>query len=974
MSKTLIGIILIFYIGSSFGQNVNYNDSMMFYYNQNKFEKAIYFGKMNLDKVKQKWGNKDSLYGKALDQLGDFYEAARELVSAKQLYEEALEIYRNVFGERNTNYLTLLRKTGVLLSTMTDYPEAQRRLLLCLNIQKEMHGEKEQVYAKTLNDLAVIYRNTGKYTEAERLCIEGINILKVIGNTEEPDYLNALNNLGTIYYYTGRYAQTERIFLDIAEIKKKSLGTEHLEYADALNQVGAVYFILGNYKDAADLFSKALLIYEKKLGKGNPRNVGALGNLGNCYIKLGETKKAETCLKEQITLYEKSTGKNYIEYPRALNSLAVNYFNTDKDTLCEKLIREALEIRRATLGEDHFETIQSLNNLAVYFTLKRKFSIADSIYSIINIVQKTKFGVDHPDYLLFASNQCEVYQHLHKYELASKLSLQLLPKENELLLNRLNFMTEKELLPYLKIKEPVFSIPYSSLMYYQLPDLIKSVYNSILLTKGAAAQNTSLLASKISQSNDSLVAKNWEAYKRNRLLLSKTLALPILQRKINTDSLANLINRQEKDLLKISVDFKELKQRNNISWGDVKKNLTTDAVALEFIRFSYVDSLIKTRYYYAALILTNNDSVPVYVPLFDESELSDVMKKFSYKALTTYGKKQTQEVSRKQHYLKKTIYDLLWQPLEKYFKNKSTIYFSPDGLLHQISFSTIPINDSKLLMDKYRLVQLTSTREIALKDSVQPLPSSAILLGGINYAAQNIDTLTKPNLDAYNFVYQQNHRGIADSFRYLPNTLTEVESIALQFKSKGCNTYFFSGQNASESNFRSICEKIKPTVIHFATHGFTLPDTTALNGINNTYTSSKNPLLRTGLVMAGGNNGWKARNKDDEDDGILTGMEIAAMQLPNTQLAVLSACETANGEIKGSEGVFGLQRAFKLAGVKYVMASLWQVPDLQTKEFMDIFYSNWMQKLTIQEAFNRTQQKMHKKYPPYYWAGFTLIH
>jgi CHAT domain-containing protein len=98
------------------------------------------------------------------------------------------------------------------------------------------------------------------------------------------------------------------------------------------------------------------------------------------------------------------------------------------------------------------------------------------------------------------------------------------------------------------------------------------------------------------------------------------------------------------------------------------------------------------------------------------------------------------------------------------------------------------------------------------------------------------------------------------------------------------------------------------------------------------------------------------------------------MDLRGCMLATLSACETGLGEIKGSEGVFGLQRAFKMAGVQNLIVILWQVPDKTTTEFMETFYKKWLiNKLELREAFRQTQQEMSRKYKPYQWAAFVLV-
>ncbi|RLD63697.1 MAG: CHAT domain-containing protein [Bacteroidetes bacterium] len=141
----------------------------------------------------------------------------------------------------------------------------------------------------------------------------------------------------------------------------------------------------------------------------------------------------------------------------------------------------------------------------------------------------------------------------------------------------------------------------------------------------------------------------------------------------------------------------------------------------------------------------------------------------------------------------------------------------------------------------------------------------------------------------------------------------------------------------------------------------------------NSFVENSNPLMRSGLVFAGANDVWSRQESDSTDDGVLTAQEVAHIDMRKTKLVVMSACETGLGDIKGSEGVYGLQRAFKMAGVDYMIMSLWQVPDKETEEFMTKFYKKLMKSNDIKQAFNETQKEMRTKYDPYFWAAFVLI-
>ena len=182
-------------------------------------------------------------------------------------------------------------------------------------------------------------------------------------------------------------------------------------------------------------------------------------------------------------------------------------------------------------------------------------------------------------------------------------------------------------------------------------------------------------------------------------------------------------------------------------------------------------------------------------------------------------------------------------------------------------------------------------------------------------------------------------------------------------------------------------------ILHIATHGFFYPDPKEVQqqeekvetseitfrggsrgfGVNS-FVENDNPLMRSGLVFAGANDVWSQQAKNDSiDDGVLTAQEVSNIDMRKTELVVMSACETGLGDIKGSEGVYGLQRAFKMAGVNYMIMSLWQVPDKETEEFMTSFYKKLIKQKDIKQAFAETQKEMRTKYDPYFWAAFVLI-
>jgi CHAT domain-containing protein len=215
-------------------------------------------------------------------------------------------------------------------------------------------------------------------------------------------------------------------------------------------------------------------------------------------------------------------------------------------------------------------------------------------------------------------------------------------------------------------------------------------------------------------------------------------------------------------------------------------------------------------------------------------------------------------------------------------------------------------------------------------------------------------------------------------FNYLQGTKTEVETVAANAKNTNWKVQTYTNTNASEDNFKNLSGENAPKILHIATHGFYFPPTKTKP--TNFITEDKNtpkdfPLLRSGLVLSGVNNYWgKDTLLENKEDGIVTAQEISTLNLLNTDLVVLSACQTALGDINGSEGVYGLQRAFKMAGVKKLLMSLWEVPDAETAELMQLFYSNVFKGETYYTAFRKAQLALKAKYKdPTKWAGFVLV-
>jgi CHAT domain-containing protein len=318
--------------------------------------------------------------------------------------------------------------------------------------------------------------------------------------------------------------------------------------------------------------------------------------------------------------------------------------------------------------------------------------------------------------------------------------------------------------------------------------------------------------------------------------------------------------------------------------------------------------------------------------------------------------------------------ELIWKPIAEHIGEASKVYYAPSGLLHRLNLNAIQIDDFTTVADEVELVQLGSTGDLLEENLTLERPIQVALFGGLEYtemASKEKETETTTAMNEEEA--ELNTFASRGSWGSLPYTMREVETIGSILEETQINYTLLSGDAGTEESFLKLVKENKNLdVLHFATHGYFFErDTTSLN----LFMRSPNPLFRSGLILSNANQAWvEGHFEEEQEDGVLTAYEIAQLDLRGTELVVLSACETGLGDISNSEGVYGLQRAFKLAGVDYIIMTLWRVPDKQSKIMMEKFYTNWLEEgQEIPLAFRNAQTEMRELFDTYEWGGFVLV-
>ena len=489
--------------------------------------------------------------------------------------------------------------------------------------------------------------------------------------------------------------------------------------------------------------------------------------------------------------------------------------------------------------------------------------------------------------------------------------------------------------------------------------------NNILATKSVALESNQFIRAFLAKKDAFILRRKYNEL-MNRKDELNGMKMSGTESFLYSSQISDSLRVAEMSFLKSISDNEgfEKYKITTLTWLDVKRVLNKGQVAIEFINVP-IDLATPDRRRYYALVITHESNYPSLVQLFDESDLVILLKN-----------EGTVEEQINKTYTGSSferLYNLIWKPLNKYTDGSDKVFVSLSGILHKISFPVLTINE------KYDVKILSSLRKLALKTNLAEVSvpnRNATLYGDIDYGLNGTLFPKKTRtIENDEFLSSIIRRSGYDS---LPGTRNEIEDIAVILRKSKFQTNKIMKSAATEKSFRSLSQN-SPNILHLATHGFYYPSDKipSLSGFLTQESELdyrlKNPFYRSGLLFAGAN---RLSSGSQLNDGILTSYDISRLDLSGLDLLVLSACETGLGDIRGGEGVYGLQRAFKLAGVENMVISLWKVPDKETSVLMKLFYEYHIRDhFNKQESLKMAQRVMRErdKFGPYFWGAFEIV-
>jgi len=882
-------------------------------------------------------------------------------------------------------------------------PLAQR----VATLRKQVLGEQHPSYARSLTNLAGCYLEIGDYAKAEPLFQKSLALCKQVLGEKHADYAQSLNNLAMLYQRMGAYAKAEPLFQRALALRKELLGEKHPAYARSLNNLAVLYAKMGDYAKAEPLYQQALTVREKSLGNKHPEYAGSLNNLASLYVDMGAYAKAEPLYQQALALHKQVLGEKHPSYITSLNNLAALYHEMRDYAKAEPLYQQALRLYKEVGGEKSNGYAIGLNNLAELYRKMGDYSKAEPFYQQALRLSKERLGDKHPEYAIPLYNLAMLYLANKEARKGEPLARQAAEITRALLEQTATVQSERQQFAMMANSRR-FLDGYLSLAA-AAGSPAEEIYTAVLAWKGAVSARQQQVRLQRQRDQRPEVRKLFaELQQATTRLAQMPHSRPDSKQPGRIDHDFERVNEEieqlQRELARLSEPYRQQLLQQRMSPAELRKALPKGTALVDLLEYDSSQMAAKGQkklFYQRRLMafVLRSDRPVVRLDLGPVLILRHNVSRWRRqlglgKAGMAAGRQLRQSI---------------WRPLEIHLGGVSTVLISPDGLFSKFPWGALPGRKA----DTYLLEE----RAIAILPIPQQLPqmlrrppqssgegASLLLVGDVDYGA---DPGRPGTAVAARSAPRSDRAGTRGTWSSLHETGQEILAVRASFEKR-----YAAGKATTlrkeEATEETVCRQAPHhRYLHFATHGFfaseqmrsgltpALRDTdkeaAALRWQPNV--SGVDPGLLSGLVLAGANRAGSAQG----DDGILTALEVGALDLSSAELAVLSACETGLGAEAGGEGLLGLQRAFQVAGTRSVVAGLWTVDDRATRALMVDFYDNlWSKKLPRVEALRQAQLNMlregikrggikrgldiapdepsdqQRRLPPFYWAAFVL--
>lgn len=936
-----------------------------------------------------------------LSSLAWIYIKGGDYEKAEPIAKRALSITEKVQGQEHGAVALALHNLAYIYYLKENYSQAESLFQRALSVREKEVGNENMSLVLTLNMLASLYSKKKEYERAEQLYRRALTIQEKELGPKHPDVALTLNNLAWMYDEQGDYGKVEPLFQRALAIREETLGREHLDVAFSLMVLADMYGDRGDYVRAEILYQRALAIREKVLGAEHPDVASTLNNLAWIYFSRNDYLKAEGLSKRALKINENKLGPDHPSHISVLNLLALIYKGQGDFSKAEPIYQRALKIAEKSYGSNSTSITQSLHNLSLLYVAKGDYAKAELLLQRAIAIEERAYGPTHPDH---AENLTSL-AYLYAAKGETTRAVEALTRGAEISERNIANMlataagTEEQKRAFMATQAISNETHGAVSLHLQMapddPRAARLALTTLLRRKGRVldAVSDSMRALRRRSTPEDRALLDQLASARARLASFALTDDGKGDKEKYQDEMEKLEAEAQRLEATISTHSTELRfELQPVTLESIQKAMPTGAALVEIVSYKPFnlrykkDSGMWGAWRYAGYVL-RHEGGPSWIDLGEAAQIDGAIVKLR-EAFSDPHRADVKELAR-------ALDERLMRPVRKLLGGAQQVFISPDGALNLIPFSALVDEQGRYLVESYSITYLTSGHDLLRLqlggESKQPpviVADPLFDLQGTNGESQT--TRSGEIMGGRRSVDMREAR-----FTPLPGTADEAKALgAILPQAK-----ILTRENATESALKQVTA---PLILHVATHGFFLADQSRAvkedtrglrlsvdGGSASAEQRIENPLLRSGLALAGAN----ARQSVTGEDGILTALEAAGLNLWGTELVVLSACETGVGDVRNGDGVHGLRRALIMAGSRSQVMSLWQVSDEVTRDMMVSYYQRLQAGEGRTEALRAIQLEMIKgkehgtgdrtrdigqratgaeslRSHPYFWAAF----
>jgi len=941
-----------------------------------------------------------------MNHLAKFYEETDNYEKASEILDQALLASRVKYDNKDIEYGKELEKIAGLQINIGEYDKATENLEGAIEILEETKSDVSKTYlSSAFVTKAKLLSIKGEYDDAEDHIYDSEDLREEGALTTDVAGISYQDDLGALFINIGRYSDATEILTESLKDKTNQFGNASRHLNTTLVANARLNLIKGDYTEAEQQARKANTIAVSIFGENSTKIVPSMLQLADVYTTIGDYEKAESLLKNAVRIQKEKFGPDHVDVGNSTSKLALVYFYQDKPlTQIQSLFQEAEKIIGKKLGSNNPTYAEILKNMAVANIADGNYSLAftylnqaekiwqqkigkrnninaatamvlkgDIFYKQKNYTQaedyyenaqrqyERVFNDSHPEYVKVQSKLSKTYFMQSRYTDAQDEMEAVLAQYKVFIQEYFPALSEREKAKFWNTIKGDYEF-YNTLIVSRnrSTKYIGELYNNALLTKALLLNSSIKVRQRIMNSNDDELKGMYSTWIEDKELLTAALSMSqqdLIDNGIDVAVLSQKVELLEKNISLKSELFAQSADSRTVNWENVKSALGQNEVAIEMVRFRVFDHAFTDSVMYALLYLQGDKrSEPKMILIEDGEELESRYLKF-YRNSIKYKIED------------KYSYEQFWAPIAEELGAVATLYLSPDGVYNQINLEAIPTPDGRYVLDNSNIILVSNTKDMFLnKIQTKAVAEKqyAMMFGNPQFYVQTQPGSPLPNSGLT--------RSTAEVVTPLPGTKAEIDELDDLLDRKGWSTDKFMEVDATEVSIKQVSN---PRVFHVATHGFfkEAPKADAGGTEYNENAAYDNPLLKTGLLLSGaGDILNQTQFNYNVDNGILTAYEAMNLNLDLTDLVVLSACETGLGEVQAGEGVYGLQRAFLVAGARTIVMSLFKVSDEATQQLMVKFYRKWIETGNKRQAFIDAKKEIRNEYKdPIYWGPFVMI-